>query len=39
MVTQFLATVPRRAMGHEILNLEEEASVIVNALDCLFQGI
>jgi toxin CcdB len=39
MVTQFLATVPRRAMGHEILNLEEAASVIVNALDCLFQGI
>lgn len=39
MVTQFLATVPRRAMGKEVLDLEEEASVIVNALDCLFQGV
>ncbi len=39
MATQFLATVPRRLIGKEILSLEEEASTIVNALDCLFQGI
>jgi hypothetical protein len=39
MATQFLATVPRRLIGMEVLSLEEEASAIVNALDCLFQGI
>ena len=39
MVTQFLATVPRRAMGKEVLDLEKDAGVIVNALDCLFQGV
>lgn len=39
MATQFLAAVPRRLLGHEVLNLQEEASTIVNALDCLFQGI
>lgn len=39
MATQFLATVPRRLMGKEVLSLQEEASIIVNALDCLFQGI
>lgn len=39
MVTQFLATVPRRAMGKEVLDLAKDASVIVNALDCLFQGV
>lgn len=39
MATQFLATVPRRLMRHEVLSLETEAAVIVNALDCLFQGI
>lgn len=39
MATQFLATVPRRLMGKEVGNLQDEASTIVNALDCLFQGI
>jgi hypothetical protein len=39
MATQFLATVPHRTMGKEVLSLQEEASTIVNALDCLFQGI
>lgn len=39
MVTQFVASVPRRLMGKEVLNLQEQADVIVNALDCLFQGI
>ena len=34
-----MATVPRRLMGNEVLNLQEEASIVVNALDCLFQGI
>lgn len=39
MVTQFLATVPRRLMHQEVANLEQDSAVIVNALDCLFQGI
>jgi toxin CcdB len=39
MATQFLATVPRRLLGKEVLNLQENASIVVNALDCLFQGI
>lgn len=39
MATQFLASVPRRLMAREVLSLQEEASAIVNALDCLFQGI
>jgi toxin CcdB len=39
MATQFLATLPRRLMGKEVLSLQEEANIIVNALDCLFQGI
>ena len=39
LVTQFLATVPRRLLGKELANLQAEASVIVNALDCLFQGV
>lgn len=39
MATQFLATVPRRLMGKEVMSLQDEASAIVNALDCLFQGI
>ena len=39
MATQFLATVPRRLMGNEVLNLQEDSSSIVDALDCLFQGI
>lgn len=39
MATQFLAAVPRRLLGDEVLNLEGSAHIIVNALDCLFQGI
>jgi toxin CcdB len=39
MATQFLATVPRRLLGKDVLNLQEDAGIIVNALDCLFQGI
>jgi toxin CcdB len=39
MATQFLATVPRRLLSKEVLNLQEDASIIVDALDCLFQGI
>ena len=39
LATQFLATVPRRLMGGQVLDLQEEASTIVNSLDCLFQGI
>ncbi|MBV8124465.1 MAG: CcdB family protein [Burkholderiaceae bacterium] len=39
LATQFLATVPRRLLGAEVADLQAEASVIVNALDCLFQGV
>lgn len=39
MATQFLAAVPRRLMRQEVLNLEAQAHVIIDALDCLFQGI
>ena len=39
MATQFLAAVPRRLIGNEVLSLEERAHVIVAALDCLFQGV
>ena len=39
LVTQFLATVPRRLLGAEVADLQAQASVIVNALDCLFQGV
>jgi toxin CcdB len=40
LLTQFLATVPRRVLGAEVAaDLHAEASTIVNALDCLFQGI
>ena len=39
MTTQFLATVPRRLLGKQVCNLQYEASTIVNALDCLFQGV
>ena len=39
LLTQFLATVPRRLLGAEVADLRAEASVIVNALDCLFQGV
>lgn len=39
MATQFLAAVPRHVLGREVLSLQEDATIIVNALDCLFQGI
>lgn len=39
MATQFMAAVPCRLMGTEVLNLQQEAHTIVDALDCLFQGI
>lgn len=39
MATQFLAAVPRRLIGNEVLSLEEKAHIIVDALDCLFQGV
>lgn len=39
MVTQFLAAVPRGVMGAEVQNLQDQAAVIVSALDCLFQGL
>jgi toxin CcdB len=39
MATQFLATVPRRLLTKEVINLEDRADIIVSALDCLFQGI
>lgn len=39
LVTQFLAAVPKGIMGAEVLNLRDESGVIVNALDCLFQGL
>lgn len=39
MATQFLAAVPRRLMGTEVLDLRSEAHTIVVALDCLFQGV
>lgn len=39
MATQFLATVPRRLMGDEVIDLAAESGTVVNALDCLFQGI
>jgi toxin CcdB len=39
MATQFMAAVPRRVMGQEVLSLREETDSIVAALDCLFQGI
>lgn len=39
MATQFLAAVPRRLIHQEVANLQQDAAIIVNALDCLFQGI
>lgn len=39
MATQFLAAVPRRVLGQEVLSLEAQAHTVVSALDCLFQGI
>lgn len=39
LATQFLAAIPRRSMGGQVLDLQGETSTIVNALNCLFQGI
>ncbi|MBA2960509.1 MULTISPECIES: CcdB family protein [Ramlibacter] len=39
MVTQFIAAVPRRLFASEVADLQEQAHEIVNALDCLFQGV
>jgi toxin CcdB len=39
MVTQFLAAVPERLLASEVLDMREQAHEIVNALDCLFQGV
>jgi toxin CcdB len=39
MVTQFLAAVPERLMTVEVLDLRDSVHDIVNALDCLFQGV
>lgn len=39
MATQFLAAVPKRLLKTEIADLNGQATEIVNALDCLFQGV
>lgn len=39
MATQFMASVPRRLLGPKVLDLNEDAAVIVGALDCLLQGL
>jgi toxin CcdB len=39
MATQFLATVPRHLLSGEKASLVDQADIVVNALDCLFQGI
>ena len=39
MTTQFMAAVPRRLMGSEVCHLQADASTIISALDCLFQGV
>ena len=39
MATQFMAAVPRRLLSAEVLNLQDDAGTIINALDCLFEGI
>jgi toxin CcdB len=39
MATQFLAAVPKRSTASEVQDLHEQAHEIVNALDCLFQGV
>ena len=39
MVTQYLAAINRREIGEHVADLTNEASTIVNALDCLFQGV
>lgn len=39
MATQFLAAVPRHLLGAEVANFQSRDTEIVNAMDCLFQGI
>jgi hypothetical protein len=39
MATQFMAAVPRRLLGEQVLDVRQEADSIVGALDCLFQGV
>ncbi len=39
MVTQYLSAIRRRELGSHVADLTNEASTIVNALDCLFQGV
>jgi toxin CcdB len=39
MVTQFLASVPRRLLATEVADLNGRAHEIISALDCLFQGV
>jgi toxin CcdB len=39
MATQFMAAVPLRLLGEDVASLLDDASTVVNALDCLFQGI
>jgi toxin CcdB len=39
MVTQYLSAIRRREIGSHVADLTNEASTIVSALDCLFQGV
>lgn len=39
VATQYLAAVPRKLLGRQVASLQDDATVIVSALDCLFQGI
>ena len=39
MVTQYLSAMRRREIGTHVADFTNEASTIVNALDCLFQGV
>ena len=39
MATQFLAAVPQRLLGREVLDVRDRAHEVVGALDCLFQAV
>ncbi len=39
MATQFIASVPRAVLREEVHDLEDQAAVVVSALDVLFQGV
>ena len=39
MAAQFMAALPCRLLGREVLDLQAEAGTVVGALNCLFQGI